>query len=162
VKKLQKHGAMKVDLKHCAKEALETAKTDLCRDGYLDPVAFIVTGHGILDFNLDYGDEEQKASAYSNLVEVARKQAGTAIITVNDARCGEEGSLEGYYPGKLEIEGAPECIYITVSGPAIRTWSISVPYSRRGDQFVFENPIEEFDDALNFLPGWPSEPPSAS
>jgi hypothetical protein len=108
-------------------------------------------------------DEDQKASAYAKLVEVARKQGGSAIITVNDARCGEpDDSLDGYYPGKLQIEGAPDCIYITVSGPAITTWSVTVPYMRRGKQIVFGNAVEAFDDSLNFLPGWPSGPQTVS
>jgi hypothetical protein len=154
---------MDIDLKKHALEALEAAKDNLSRDGYLIPVAFIVTNLEIIDFNLDYVYEEQKASGYAKLVEVARKQGGSAIITVNDARCGDpDDSLDGYYQGKLQIEGAPECTYITVSGPAITTWSISVPYLRRGNEIVFGNPVEEFDDALNFLPGWPSGPQAVS
>jgi len=153
---------MDIDLKKRALEALEAAKDDLTRDGYLIPVAFIVTNLEILDFNLDYEDEDQKASAYAKLVEVARKQGGSAIITVNNARCGEPGTLDGYYPGKLEIEGAPECIYITVSGPAITTWSVTVPYVRRGKEIVFGNAVEAFDDSLNLLPGWPSGPQTVS
>src|ERR1700693_5956319 len=77
--------------------------------------------------------------------------------TINDARCGDkDDSLDGYYPGKLQIEGAAECIYVTVSGPAITNWSVTLPYLRRGKQVVFGNPTESFDDSLNFLPGWPS------
>jgi NAD(P)-dependent dehydrogenase (short-subunit alcohol dehydrogenase family) len=153
---------MDIDLKKHALEALEAAKDDLTRDGHLIPVAFIVTNLEILDFNLDYDDEDQKASAYAKLVEIAREQGGSAIITVNDARFGEPGTLDGYYPGKLEIEGAPECIYITVSGPAITTWSVTVPYVRRGKEIVFGNAIEAFDDSLNLLPGWPSGPQTVS
>ena len=71
---------MKVDLKHCAKEALETAKTDLCRDGYLDPVAFIVTGHGILDFNLDYGDEEQKVQPIATSLKLRENKQAPRLL----------------------------------------------------------------------------------
>jgi hypothetical protein len=45
---------MDIDLKKHALEALEAAKDNLNRDGYLVPVAFIVTNLEILDFNLDY------------------------------------------------------------------------------------------------------------
>ncbi|SRR6266849_4627420 len=153
---------MDLDLKKCALDALETAKKDLARDGYLIPIALVVTNAGILDFTLEFEGEEQKTSAYSRLIETAREKCGTAVITVNDAYCSEHNSLEGYYQGKLQNEDAPECIYVTVSGPAITTWSMSVPYRRNGNEFVFGTPIETFNDSLNLLPGWASGEQSAS
>jgi len=152
-----------LELKKYAIEALETAKEDLRRDGYLIPVAFIVTTNEVLDFNLEFEGEEQKASVYRELVKAARERGGTAIVTVNDARCGDpDYPLDGYYPGKLEIEGATECIYVTISGPAITTWSLTVPYEYRDNQLIFGNTTESFDDELNLLPGWPSTPQIAS
>ena len=156
---------MDLDLKEYALRALDTAKEDLCRDGYLLPVAFIVTDKEVLDFNLSYEGEAQKTSVYCRLVEVAREKRGTAIITVNDAHCAKPSatvSLEGYFPGKLEVEGSPECIYVTVSGPSITTWSISAPYKRTATGIIFEKSTESFGDSLSLLEGWASGRQNAS
>jgi hypothetical protein len=66
-------------------EALEVAKTDLSRDKYLIPIAFVVLGDEIVDFNLKFDDDKQKRSVYAELVEVARAKNARAIITINDA-----------------------------------------------------------------------------
>lgn len=109
------------------------------------------------DFNLQFEDSSQKTSVYEELVKFAKKKNARAIITINDAHIGEPGSAEGYYRGKLAAEKAPECIYLTISGPAIPTWSLALPYAHVENEIVFGTPDESLGDSINFLRGWPTE-----
>lgn len=143
--------SVKVAPKSYALKALDDAKKDLCRDKYLIPAAFIITDDEVLDFNLEFEDREQKLSVYSKLVELAREKNARAIITVNDANAADS-------PGKDYARLPNECIFVTVSGPNIQTWTVSVPYGREGAEIVFGKPIESQDDILNLLPGWPKNP----
>lgn len=137
--------------KSYALKALDNAKRDLCRDKYLIPTAFIITDDEVLDFNLPYEDREQKLSVYSKLVELAKAKNARSIITINDANVTDA-------PGK-DGAGLPnECIFMTVSGPNIETWTVSVSYRREGSGIIFEKPIESQDDILNLLPGWAPNP----
>jgi hypothetical protein len=142
-----------------AVKALETAKEDLRRDKYLIPVAFIVTDEEILDFNLQFEDAEQKASAYENLVQIAKQKSARAIITLNDAKLTDpvRGKASEAASTWADDANEKECIYVTISGPSIQTWSVCLPYERRDDEIVFGEPIESMNDLLNLLPGWPME-----
>ena len=146
---------VKIAPKPYALKALEVAKEDLSRDKYLIPVAFVVTDDEVLDFNLQFEDSEQKLSAYEKLVEVAKANNARAIITINDASIGEP-------PGTATAESRKECIYLTVSGPDIQTWTVSVPYRRAQSEIVFDKAIESTNDILNLLPGWTSSDPNPS
>ena len=148
---------MDVELKKYALDALETAKEDLCRDKYLIPVAFVIAREQVFDFNLEFEDAGQKASVYEELVKFAKENNARAIITINDAHIGETSSAEGYYRGKLAEEKAPECIYLTISGPAIPTWSLTLPYAHIDNEIVFGAPNESLGDSINFLPKWPTK-----
>ena len=57
-------------------------------------------------------------------------------------------------PGTDNAGLTNECIFMTVSGPNIQTWTVSVSYRREGSEIIFEKPIESQDDILNLLPGW--------
>ena len=98
-----------------------------------------------------------KTGAYESLVKFAQGQNAMAVITCNDAfwrkNAGAE-EVEGYYPGKLAVEGASECILVTLSGPGIRNWSIEVPYERNGNEIRFGEPREESGGEIGFLEGW--------
>jgi hypothetical protein len=143
--------SVKVAPKSYALKALDDAKKDLCRDKYLIPVAFILTDDEVLNFNLQFEDREQKLSVYSKLVELAKAKKARAIITINDANVTDA-------PG-TDNAGLPnECIFMTVSGPNIQTWTVSVSYRREGSEIIFEKPIESQDDILNLLPGWTKNP----
>ncbi len=52
-------------------------------------------------------------------------------------------------PGKDSAGLLNECIFMTVSGPNIQTWSVSVSYRREGSELIFEGPIESQHDILN-------------
>jgi NAD(P)-dependent dehydrogenase (short-subunit alcohol dehydrogenase family) len=153
-----------INLKHFALKALETAKEDLRRDKHLVPVAFVVTDNDVFDFTLDFEDAEQKASVYAGLVETAKQKGGRAIITINDANIRNPPRVgsEHYASGKVTPNEVQECIYLGVSGPSFRTWTICLPYERVGNEIVFGNPSETLDDILNLLPGWPTEQPRVS
>jgi hypothetical protein len=152
---------MLMDLREYALKALDTAKEDLCRDKYLIPVAFIVTDEEVLDFNLQFEDAEQKILVYRELVDIANEKCARAIITLNDARVtdrtGGAGGYAVYTPTPSGRGEERECIYVTVSGPSIQTWTLCLPYERVGDKIVFGEPSETFNDLLNLLPGWPIE-----
>ncbi len=153
---------MNTSLRDLAFTALETAKADLQRDKYLVPVALVVTDAEIQDIALDFENAEQKAAVYSELVGVAKQKGATAIITINDAsiRSPVKPHLE---PNAGEVATrAQECIYLTVSGPDVQTWTISLPYYRVGNEIVYGSPDETFDDILTLLPGWPKEHPHIS
>jgi hypothetical protein len=65
--------------------------------------------------------------------------------------------VEEYYPGKLAVDGAKECIMLTVSGPAIQTWSAEIPYQRANDGIEFGDVHEQIGGEAGFLEGWASE-----
>lgn len=148
---------MSVNLREQALKAIEDAKADLSRDKYLVPVALVVTEDGLSDFTLDFENSDQKLSAYRELVNIARVNNARAIITVNDARISGPSDFQRLFstPGNANEGAGSDCIFVTVSGPAIRTWTVCLPYERIGDNFAFGSPNETFDDFLNLLPGWP-------
>ena len=131
------------DLVSYAKKVLETAKEDLRRDKYLTPVVFVVSEDAISDFNGQFGNATEKLSAYSEIVRIAKERRADAIITVNDANLRDPAT-----------DTITECIYLSVSGPGIRTWSIAIPY-KRNDDIEFGASSESLGDMLNLLPGWP-------
>jgi hypothetical protein len=148
------------ELREFATGVLEIAKENLQRDRELVSTAFAVTPSQIHCYSVSFSDHEEKAAIYLNLIEVARRDGATALITCNDAFLGNKASgddLEGYYPGKLTAEGARECIMLAISGPAIQTWIVEVSYQRQGDKIEFGRVREEIGAALGFLDGWASE-----
>ena len=151
-----------MDLRDYALRALEVAKKDLKRDRYLIPVAFIVIEDEILDFSVQFENLEQKLFVYNKVVEIAKERNARAIITINDATIKNPPgkSMEGLGPDLSNASGMQECIFVTISGPGIRTWSVSVPYLRTNDDIVFGNSQETVNDILNLLPGWPMTQPA--
>ncbi|PYU06726.1 MAG: hypothetical protein DMG33_07000, partial [Acidobacteria bacterium] len=123
-----------MNLKRYALRALEVAKEDLRRDKFLIPVAFIVVGDQVSDFSVQFKDPNQKALVYSELVRIAKEKRADAIITINDAKLTNMVSARsgGAKQDLRTNEGTQDCIYLTVSGPAIRTWSVCLPYERAG------------------------------
>jgi hypothetical protein len=150
------------DIKELALKAIEQAKQDLQRDKHLVPAAFIVKDNEAVKFVLTFEGPGEKRAIYDQLIDIAKSQKALAIVTVNDAYCSETGSADlsdTYYEGKLEAERSCECIYATLSGPAIVTWSIIIPYARNGEEIIFRPGIEHFGDHLGLLRGWASLTP---
>lgn len=137
---------MNEHIKALGLRAFKEAKADFLRDKHLIAVAYVVSGAEILDFNLTFEGKEQKESAYAELVKIAKEKNADAIITINDAR-----SAHG------ESQEARECLYLSISGPNLSTWSRCLFYERRGQEIVFEEEVDSENDILNLLPGWPDQ-----
>jgi len=150
------------ELREFASGVLEIAKENLQRDHELVSTAFAVTASHIHCYSVVFSDHEEKVAMYQNLVETVRRDGATALITCNDAFWSNQATpqyVEGYYPGRLKSEGAQECIMLAISGPAIQTWVIEVPYEKAGDKIEFGSMREEIGGELGFLEGWASEEP---
>jgi len=151
-----------LDLREFALGVLEIAKENLQRDGHLIPTAFAITESHIHCYSVSFANHDEKPGVYSNLIAAAKNEGATALITCNDALWSNNATpeyVEGYYPGKLAVDGARECIMLTVSGPAIQTWSVGIPYQRIDNGIEFGDAVEEIGSEVGFLEGWASERP---
>jgi hypothetical protein len=149
------------DLKEFALGVLEIAKENLQRDRELVPTAFAITKNEIHCYSVTFADHDEKPEVYSKLIDAAKSEGATALITCNDALWSNNAGpdyIEGYYPGKLAVEGARECIMLTVSGPAVQTWTAEVPYERADAGIEFGAVCDEIGGEVGFLEGWASEP----
>jgi hypothetical protein len=150
------------DLKEFALGVLEIAKENLQRDGHLIPTAFAITASHIHCYSVSFADHDDKPGVYSDLIEAVKNEGATALITCNDALWSNNAGpkdVEGYYPGKLAVDGAKECIMLTVSGPAIQTWSVDLPYQRIDNGIEFGDAREQIGGEVGFLEGWASQQP---
>jgi hypothetical protein len=150
---------MKTNLKDYALKVLETAKENLRRDRYLLPAAFIVTDNDVSDFNLQFEDAHQKRSVYAELVELAGQKATRAIITINDTTVTSDLEADSLGIGvtRADREAKQDCIFLTISGPSIPTWPLSMPYTSIGDEIVFGKPTETVNDASICFQGGPPQ-----
>ncbi len=147
---------MPLDLREFVSQILEIGKQNLVKDGYLIPVAFLVTGDNVLLMHVRFERPEQKQAAYEEVVAAARQHQALAIVTLNDAYYSRKVDKESYYPGKLAAEGASECITVVVSGPDFAPWGMTVPYERTKDGIRFGKEEESSDIQVGLLPDWPS------
>ena len=144
-------------VKDFALNLLEIAQENLTRDHQLVPVSFMVTADQLQCYSVTFADQEEKPAAYAELIQAAREANAAILITCNDAYWKNNArpeDLEGYYPGKLAAEGARECIMLTVSGPAIDTWCVEVPYERTASGIEFGESLESSGQEIGFLQGW--------
>ncbi len=156
---------MDVDLRDFVSQMIEIARENLERDGFLTPAAFLVTPAETLAMAVEFNGPDEKEEAYRKVVETAREFGAMAIITLNDAhyRTGPAAAdSENYYPGQLAAERAPECIFVSVSGPGIKPWCLRLPYRRTGDGLAFGSPEESSGAEIGLLPGWSSDSPPPS
>lgn len=141
------------DLKILAHELLHEAQQSLQQEGHLNPSAVVLTPSENLIFDLEFETEEERDDLYAEMIDVAKEQNATAIITVNDVYL--DGSdapvrLEGAGWGSLS-ESAAEAVIVTISGGGFETWSLVSPYLRRDEQIVFQpvremrNPVGEIE-----------------
>jgi hypothetical protein len=152
-----------LDIKGYALELLELSKKFLAEDRTLDPTAFIVTKSGepvLRPMNLE--DEEHKADSTEKIIREAKEHEALAIITIFIARskefADEDFDEQSYFWGKLEQEGAPRNILLTLSGPAITNWAVTVPFQEKNNKIVFSQQHEIAEGVvLSLLPGWASE-----
>jgi hypothetical protein len=152
-----------LDLKEFALGVLAIAKENLQRDSNLIPTAFAITASHIHCYSVSFANHDEKRGVYASLIEAAKQEGAVALITCNDALWSNNAGpeyVEGYFPGKLAVDGARECIMLTVSGPAIQTWSVEIPYERSDDRIKFGDLREETGGEVGFLEGWASEKPT--
>lgn len=147
---------MSLDLREFVSQILEIAKQNLAKDGYLIPIAFLITGDNVLLMQVRFERPEEKEAAYAEVVAAARQQNALAIVTLNDAYYSRNIKAEDYYPGRLAAEGASECISVVVSGPDFAPWGMSVPYDRTKEGIRFGKEEESSDIQVGLLPDWPS------
>ena len=150
------------ELREFASGVLEIAKENLRRDHELVSTAFAISASRIDCYSVAFSDHEEKAAMYATLIATARRDGATALITCNDAFWSNKAAaedVESYFPGKLAAEDAEECIMLAITGPAIQTWIIEVPYDRAGDKIKFGPAREEIGGEVGFLDGWASEEP---
>jgi hypothetical protein len=131
------------DLKALAHELLTEAQAVLQREAHLNPTAVVITPRENLIFDLEFDTDDERDELYAEMMDVAREQNATAILTVNDVYLDDHASapvqLEGGGWGTL-TESAREAVVVTVSGGGFETWSLMSRYYRREDQFVFQPP----------------------
>jgi hypothetical protein len=145
---------MALDIRQLISQVLEIGKENLARDGYLTPVAFLVTPRDVLLVEVRFQGQEEKQAAYQAVVAAARQHNALAVVTLNDAYYARKDQAEDYYPGKLAAEGASECICAVVSGPDFAPWSVSVPYERTKEGIRFGKEEESSDVQVGLLPDW--------
>jgi hypothetical protein len=151
-----------LDLREFALGVLEIAKENLQRDCHLIPTAFAITASHIHCYSVSFANHDEKPGVYSDLIADAKNEGAVALITCNDALWSNNAGpkdVEGYYPGKLAVDGAKECIMLTVSGPAIQTWSVDLPYQRIDNGIEFGDAREQIGGEVGFLEGWASQQP---
>lgn len=133
------------DLKALAHELLSEAQSILQHEAHVTPTAVVITPSENLIFDLEFETDDERDELYAEMMDVARGQHASAILTVNDVYLDEKPSapvrLEGEGWGSLS-ESPPEAVVVTVSGGGFETWSLVTPYFRSGDQFVFQPPRE--------------------
>jgi hypothetical protein len=147
-----------VDVRTLAFEVLDEAKRSLQRDKHLLPLAFLITIRYPIRMRLSFQGTQEKDASYARVVTLAKAHKALAILTVNDAHVSDPNDDdEGYYYGKLAATKSAEAIWITVSGPAITSWSITSPYTRTGEEITFGADVESVGGQLNLLAGWASD-----
>ena len=153
-----------LDLQEYAKSVLRLGMKNLMEDGSLQPVAFVFAPSQIHCFGFAFESTDEKYRAYGLLVSKAKALGADAIITLNDARAWNvppeqrESYLKTYYSGKLQDELAPECILVSLSGPELPIYTITVPYFRVDREICFGEEEEDYGGKLGLLEGWAKSP----
>jgi hypothetical protein len=145
-----------LDVYHFARNLMTSAIEALNKDGNLQASAFVVTKEKIYGLAIQFEECEQKLGEYDKAVEFARSKGAFAIVTLNDAYLGNTEDAENYYPGKIKELKKQEGVYITVTGPDLKNWSLTGIYERKGKRFAFTKMEEDFGGEVNFLQDWPA------
>src|SRR5260370_2367611 len=97
-------------------------------------------------------------AAYGAIVGRAKSKKATAIIPITTARekdVADESELESYWWGKLAAENQPRCLFLTISGPSLKSVSISLPFSVENNQVVLGTQPDFKPTILNNQPNCP-------
>src|SRR6185312_8501901 len=139
-----------LDITKYALELLELSKKFLAEDGTLDPTAFIISNWGEpLLRPIDLEGEERKTDSLQKIIHEAQETGALAIITIFVARSQpfghEQFEEETYLWGEFQEGDAPRSILMTVSGPAISSWAVSVPFREENGHVSFSSKEEMAD-----------------
>lgn len=144
------------DLRQLALQLLEVEKRFLLedREEYRTAVVVVVTPEGRYSEEAEFDNEEEKIDAYAAIVDRAKENHASAIITINTSFVTSD-ALSDYRWGDLEHSGARRAITLTISGPALEPVSLSLPFSVE-DGSVNTGEMSDFEPAaVGLLPGWP-------
>ena len=146
-------------LRNYAFSILALSRKFLAEDGDLDPTAFIVTEGEQLVRPLDFSSEIEKAESCAEISAEASAHDAVAIVTSFLARASEfpAGDFDpaGYSWGQLQDRSYEESILITLSGPSVANWAVSLPFARVNGEIVFGNEVEYTEGLqLGLFPGW--------
>jgi len=148
------------ELKQLALELFEIEKKYLLEDKqeYSCAVVVVVTPKRRYYEQAEFDNEAESDAIYAAIVERAKAENATAIITINTARekeIEEESELDFYRRGQLAAEDRPRCLSLTLSGPGIGSLSFSLPFSVRNGVLVLGEQTDFEPTIVNFLPNWP-------
>src|SRR6266403_3816527 len=107
---------------------------------------------------VEFNDETEMDAAYGAIVKRAKSRKATAIITISTCRhkdVADDSELELYWWGKLAAENQPRCLFLTISGPSLKSVSISLPFSVENNQVVLGTQTDFEPTIVNKLPNWP-------
>lgn len=126
---------------------------------YSCSVAIVITPEGRHYWEeVVFNDETEMDAAYEAIVVRAKSKRATAIITISTVRTkdvADESELESYWWGKLASENQPRCLFLTISGPNLKSVSISLPFSVENNQVVLGTQTDFEPTIVNMLPNWP-------
>ena len=147
------------NLKSYALSVLGLSKKFLVEDGDLDPTAFIITADDQLLRPMDLRDEVSKLESSSMIVSEAKAKNALAIVAIFIARSkdlgGDELELGGYSSGDIQSGSIERSILLTISGPGIRNWAISVPFRTVDDKILFSDEVEYSQGLeIGLFSGW--------
>jgi hypothetical protein len=150
---------MDEDLKELMLRYLEIEKQAVCEEleEYRTALVVVLTPNGRYVDAVPFFDEEDKIAAYSAVVDRARANLATVILTVNATRtmkAAQSDDLDGYWWGKLAAESARDCISITASGPGMKSIALDVGYDIVDGRVHFDDLAEYVETEIGMLPGW--------
>ena len=144
------------DLEKFALQLLDIEKRFLLEDRreYRTAVVVVVTPEKRYSEEVEFESEEEKVNAYAAIVDRAKENHASAIITINTSFVGSDVSSD-YRWGDLEHSSAQRAITLTISGPSLEPCSLSLPFSVENG-FVNIGEVSGFEPAVvGLLPGWP-------
>ena len=153
-----------IDLKALMLQLLEREKGYVVEDldEYGCAMAVIVTPNDTFLQFPQFEDDDEKDTAYEQIVSKARSDGATVIITVNSAftqAVDHPDDLDGYWPGKLNVNNARRCILLTASGPGMKSFGVEFTYEIVDGKVLFD-PLEDFHEVeVGMLPDWPGGDP---
>jgi hypothetical protein len=119
------------DLTQLALKLFEIEKKFLLdeKQEYSCSIVIVITPEGRYYEDVEFNDETEMDGAFGAIVERAKSKKATAIITISTVRVkdvADESELESYWWGKLAAENQPRCLFLTISGPNLKsTWTIT-------------------------------------